>query len=242
MLIELEEWYRALPPEFVPKYEETTQSYLPHVLQLHMQYHCIMIILTRPFLSSGKHSAVLDSGQVGQKRNKCLESARAMAQLLRMYRRTYTLRRTNVQAVHLVFTAALILVCSACGAPDAKEREESWPYLETCCQALGEMGQSFKNSNRAMEVITCIKAELLKQNRKNKKRSSHSVNQDDTSKGLRKKRRPTNSDEQDKFQQFTPLDLSSSTHPLSLSISMVPTSSRLIPCCGTTSTPSRRSS
>ena len=191
MLTELAEWLSAMPSPLVPDYQETGSLHLPHVLQLHMQYQCILITLTRPFMSSTRHSSTLTMHQIKSMRGRCLDAARAMAQLLRIYRRNYTLRRMNVQAVHLVFTASLILACSACGAADPGEREESWPYFETTCQALREMGQAFRSSSRALEVITCIKAELLKQTRRNKKRPNQSVATDAQHTGRSRKRRST---------------------------------------------------
>lgn len=156
-----------------------------------MQYYCIMIILSRPFFSISLNIPSPGSASLTDMRRDCVEAAASIAQILRIYRRHYTLRRTNVQALHLVFTATLVLVCSACGAVDPYEREMSWKNLEVCSQALGEMGQAFKSANRALEVITLIKAELLKQAQTKSKRRSESPSFSEYGPAQIKKRRPT---------------------------------------------------
>ena len=124
-------------------------------------------------------------------RRDCVQAAASVAQLIRIYRRHYTLRRCNVQALHLVFTATLVLVCSACGALDPYERDNSWKSLEICTQALEEMGQAFKSAYRALEVITIIKAELIKQAQIRSKRRSESPSLSEYGPAQIKKRRPT---------------------------------------------------
>jgi hypothetical protein len=156
-----------------------------------MQYYTIMIILSRPFFSLPHNIPSPGTASLTDMRRDCVQAAGSIAQLLRIYRRHYTLRRINVQALHLVFTATLVLVCSACGAPDFHERETSWQNLEICSQALGELGQAFKSATRALEVITLIKAELIKQAQTRSKRRSESPSFSEYGPAVTKKRRPT---------------------------------------------------
>ena len=150
-----------------------------------------MIILSRPFFSLPHSVASPGAHSLTDMRTDCVQAAASIAQLLRIYRRQYTLRRCNVQALHLVFTATLVLVCSACGAIDPHERDLSWKSLETCSQALREMGQAFKSAHRALEVITIIKAELIKQAQVRSKRRSESPSFSEYGPAQTKKRRPT---------------------------------------------------
>lgn len=129
-----------------------------------------MIITCRPFFASIKTLPTLTVAEIADIRNQCTESANVVAKLLDAYRRQYTLRRINVQAVHLVFTATLIHVFTACGAMDRSRSEKAWKNLEICCQALSEMGLVFKNASRALEVIMGIKSDLLRRSRSNTKR------------------------------------------------------------------------
>ena len=148
-------------------------------------------MLSRPFFSLPQSVPGPGSTSLTDMRRDCVQAAASIAQLLRIYRRHYTLRRINVQALHLVFTATLVLVCSACGAADLHERESSWKNLDICSQALGDMGQAFKSSNRALEVITLIKAELIKQAQIRSKRRSESPSFSEYGPAHVKKRRPT---------------------------------------------------
>jgi hypothetical protein len=160
-----------------------------------MQYHTIMIITFRPFFASLKTLPGLTTADVTTGRNHCTNSANFMAKLIQTYRRLYRLRTINVQAVHLVFTATLIHVFTACAATDPTRSNTAWKNLEICCQALTEMGQGFKNASRALEVIMGIKSDLL---RRSKSATKRQVPWDDTTSDLDagppKKRRPTNTE------------------------------------------------
>lgn len=118
-----------------------------------------------------------------------------MAKLIQTYRRLYSLRRINVQAVHLVFTATLIHVFTACAATDASRSNTAWKNLEICCQALSELGLAFKNASRALEVIMGIKSDLLRRSKsKTKRQNPWDDDQDDVELLPPKKRRPTNAE------------------------------------------------
>ena len=59
-----------------------------------------------------------------------------------------------MQAVHLIFTATLIHVFTACAATDPVRSQNAWENLEICCQALSELGLAFKSASRALEVVS----------------------------------------------------------------------------------------
>jgi len=111
-------------------------------------------------------------------RDACREAADSISRILRIFDRLYTLRRINVQAVHLIFTASLIHVFDACGSSSSDARDAAAAQLETCCYALRAMGQQFKNAIRALEVIIYLKGELLNRWRANYKRPIFSQIQD----------------------------------------------------------------
>jgi hypothetical protein len=168
---ELVEWYADLPPSLSVDESSVTESYLPHVLQLHMQYHCIMILANRPFLSRNTFSKV-DAKSVMEGRLLCAQAATSISRLLTIYRRLYTVRRVNIQAVHLIFTASLIHVCNACSSVDPQTQTATWQDLEVCCQALEEIGQGYKNAIRGLEVVKSVKSELLRWGKAHSKRGS----------------------------------------------------------------------
>ena len=192
---QLQTWYANFPEHIKVDHNDLSTYHLPHTLQLHMQYHTIMIILARPFFSLPHNIPSPGTASLTDMRRDCVEAAASIAKLLKIYRRLFTLRRTNVQCLHLVFTATLVLVCSACGATDPYERDTSWQSLDICSQALGELGQSFKSATRALEVITLIKAELIKQVQQTRsKRRSESPSFSEYGRSQVKKRRPTESE------------------------------------------------
>jgi hypothetical protein len=132
-----------------------------------MQFHTIMIITFRPFFASARTLTGLTTADIATGRNHCTSSANFMAKLIQTYRRLYSLRRINVQAVHLVFTASLIHVFTACAATDLTRSNTAWKNLEICCQALSELGLAFKSASRALEVIMGIKSDLLRRSKSN---------------------------------------------------------------------------
>lgn len=160
-----------------------------------MQYHTMMIITFRPFFASVKTLPGLTTAEIATGRNHCTSSANFMAKLIQTYRRLYSLRRINVQAVHLVFTATLIHVFTACAATDPSRSNTAWKNLEVCCQALSELGLAFRSASRALEVIMGIKSDLLRRSKSNVKRQNPWDDGQDGAESLPpKKRRPTNAE------------------------------------------------
>jgi hypothetical protein len=157
---EFTHWSASLPGELTVDLSRSDVIYLPHVLQLHMQFYAVSIFLHRPFFS--RRTANSDMSQQQQAQRSCVEAAQGMIAMLRMFRKQHTLRQTNVQIVHLLFTAALIHVYNTCSTTDtgsAEEKEKAMEDLQFCCLALGEIGVAWRNATRALEVIICIKRE-----------------------------------------------------------------------------------
>ncbi|KAH6629422.1 fungal-specific transcription factor [Boeremia exigua] len=173
MRSELTQWHLGLPESLQVDLASTSSLYVPHVLQLHMQYHTVMIIVNRPFFAATIATlpdVAFSDLMVG--RPACTDSARAIAKLLQIYRRLYGLRRINIQAVHLVFTASLIHVLNACEAADPSIRNTAWRDLEVCQQALCDLSKGYHSASRAWEVVNGIQNELLQAKRARAKRSA----------------------------------------------------------------------
>lgn len=126
-----------------------------------MQLNAVRIIVDRPFLLSQSGTSVLAGNEIDKSRESCNGAAFNITKLLQIFRRRYSLRRVNIQAVHLIFTAMLVHVHNACLSEDYEVCETARRHLEICSQALGEIGQAYKNALRALEVITSIKSDLL---------------------------------------------------------------------------------
>ena len=75
-----------------------------------MQFYQSLIYAHRPWMSKA-HSQLQQAKGPGadQARKVCMDSACAIARLLRLYEERWTLRRINIQAVAITFSAALLL-------------------------------------------------------------------------------------------------------------------------------------
>jgi len=137
-----------------------------------MQYHELIIITNRPFLGSTIASPGKPSSYLQVAHTLCFDAANAIVQLLQTNRRQYSLRRTNLHMVHIVFTASLMLVYFSCISRFA-EAKLVLANLRICTQALAEMSQAFQSASRALEVIMVVKSRWqtqLRESRRAKRR------------------------------------------------------------------------
>lgn len=128
-----------------------------------MQFNATVISLNRPYLSSRFTREADSLGATGHATFQdattgCIAAAHETAELLRCYQRQHSLRRSNVQIVHIIFTASLIFIYDVC-TRSFLEARPSLTDLQFCCHALGEIGQSYGNATRALEVIILVKSE-----------------------------------------------------------------------------------
>ncbi|KFY66105.1 hypothetical protein V496_02197 [Pseudogymnoascus sp. VKM F-4515 (FW-2607)] len=197
MRVEFTTWQNALPEELRVDMSDDNRFYLPHVLQLHMQFYTISILLHRPFFSRALKEPKFSDGQLSNHpRNICINAAQSIVKLLRIYRKQHTLRRPNVHIVHLIFTASLICIYNAYSSRGAAVTK-CLNDLQFCCQALGEMGEAWGNATRALEVIICIKRDWFSKIRNLPQTKRRSPASDD--RGLdddRRKRRLTQGQEE----------------------------------------------
>ncbi|KAF2968604.1 hypothetical protein GQX73_g5001 [Xylaria multiplex] len=82
-------------------------------------------------------------------RRRCIDSAVAIAELLRIYESQYTFRRINVQAVGMTCSAALLLIfATVTGYQRPPESKELKAHLAVCSRALEEFAQAWENAKR----------------------------------------------------------------------------------------------
>ncbi|CRG89226.1 Nitrogen assimilation transcription factor nit-4 [Talaromyces islandicus] len=138
----LDKWIDELPSDLTVNYESTSNNHLPHVLVLHAQFHEVMIFANHPFITEPKGGS--SSGLLSlQTQRKYAESAQRITQIIRIYDHLWTLRRINIQFIHPMFTAAMVHLYVACTA-SSHNREvfaTAVSDLETCCNALRDVGQ-----------------------------------------------------------------------------------------------------
>ncbi|KAK1763981.1 fungal-specific transcription factor domain-containing protein, partial [Phialemonium atrogriseum] len=165
---EFKGWLDNLHAELEVDPYSTTNTYTPGVLQLHMQYNAALVAFLRPYLprdnqpwhnslTSAEDTAVLNTVEAD-----CVAAAHRMTDILRCYRRQHTLRYTNIQIVHIIFTCCLVHIyngCNRASPPQDESSRTSLDDLQFCCQALGEIGRCYGNATRALEVIILFKGE-----------------------------------------------------------------------------------
>ncbi|PMD54418.1 uncharacterized protein K444DRAFT_598015 [Hyaloscypha bicolor E] len=145
---ELSLWMDNLSPELRVDLSNTDRTYIPHVLQLHMQFYAAIIFLFRPYFShhllraTQSLNTMEDRAAVARVKSDCISAAHSMVEVLRCFRKQHSLRHTNIQIVHLIFTASLIHIYNACTCTGA-DSQTALDDLQFCCQSLGEIGQTY---------------------------------------------------------------------------------------------------
>ena len=107
-------------------------------------------------LASHQDQITLTDAAIG-----CVSAAHQVAETLRCYQRQHSLRRSNVQIVHIIFTACLVFIHDLCTQDNLGTRA-SRNDLQFCCHALGEIGHAYGNATRALEVVILVKSEWEK--------------------------------------------------------------------------------
>jgi len=137
-------------------------------LSISMQFYAVLIFLLRPYFSRDllRLTQAMPSQDnriaVVSVRAECISAAHNMADVLRCYQTQYSLKYTNVQIVHLIFTASLVHVYNACTCSPHGESQGALDDLQFCCHALGEIGGCYGNATRALDVVILVKREWQK--------------------------------------------------------------------------------
>lgn len=128
-----------------------------------MQYSAILVVIDRPF-TYGLYQRLpgLTPADMEESHTACTNAAVSLVNLLQTYRSHHGARQMNIHSVHLVFTAALVHIHNVYFAPCEAVRTAARRFLQISCQVLSEIGQTYRNALRALEIITSIKSELAR--------------------------------------------------------------------------------
>lgn len=128
-----------------------------------MQYYQSVIYAYRPWMSKTSympppHMAAAQQvpGSADYARTMCMDAACAVAQLLRLYEERYTLRRINIQAVAITFSAALLLVFATVShyqSESDEDKEKILADLSACFRALDELAPAWDTAKRARDFL-----------------------------------------------------------------------------------------
>ena len=117
-----------------------------------------MIFIHRPFISEERNAlGPLYEVTTHTSRSACLEAAFAISKLVTIYEENYTLQRINIQAVSIIFSAALFLVFENISPTPSYSRETLAVHLEGCSQALAKLGEYYENASRSLDLLLSIK-------------------------------------------------------------------------------------
>lgn len=137
-----------------------------------MQFYQSLIYAHRPWMSK-THSQPQQAKGPGadQARKVCMDSARAIARLLRLYEERWTLRRINIQAVAITFSAALLLVFATVSRYQREREDEILTDLSACLRALDELSPSWDTARRARDFLIRLQRHWERQARSSSSRA-----------------------------------------------------------------------
>lgn len=123
-----------------------------------MQYYQILIYIHRPFISNQR--VPKDSStriRLPHARRSCVEAALSVARLIKMYDTSHTLGRINIQAVSIIFSAALMLLYAKLSSFPPFSQSILAKHLEICSRSLAEIGKYYENASRSLDLLLSIK-------------------------------------------------------------------------------------
>lgn len=170
-------WRSNLPKELVLDLDSPMPAQCaPHILMLQyvlatvrcrdalltlsgsMLYEYLAILLHRPFVAKRyiqPHPLVGRGPQ--HAREMCVRAASHISVLLSWYEERYSLSQINIQVVQITFSAALILVYATVSESNAQSHQQLTGHLDMCCRALAELGNTFNNASRTLDVLLHVK-------------------------------------------------------------------------------------
>ncbi|TFK53184.1 hypothetical protein OE88DRAFT_1657100 [Heliocybe sulcata] len=160
---ELDRWYIELPEHlrFDPAASKAPAP-LPHILTLHMQYWCTVLLLHRPFIrhlteTTRNKSPASDTQEeqdvraISQKNyDMCVRAANYITSIVSVYLQNFCIRRCSVFLCYYVFTASIMHVTTLTAYPNDPQARMG---LQKLVDALEKMEMVWPSAGRARELI-----------------------------------------------------------------------------------------
>ncbi|KAI0800103.1 fungal-specific transcription factor domain-containing protein [Fomes fomentarius] len=141
----------------------------PHILTLHMQYWCTILLLHRPFIrhiqdsmkamspsaSSAKEAEIRANSR--QHYDMCVQAANHITLIVSVFSDHFSPRRASVFLCYYVFTAAIMHVATLRTYPDDPQAARG---LETTMEILRKMSVIWPSAWRALELLLSAKATI----------------------------------------------------------------------------------
>ncbi|GAA5880402.1 hypothetical protein JCM3774_006436, partial [Rhodotorula dairenensis] len=143
----LASWFLALPPHL--QYNPAGKNVPPpHILSLHLQFYNSLILLHRPFIPGQNSTA----GQgTFPSHSICTTAANAIANIVTIWRKTWTLRQCPPFLTYPIFSAGIICVYNA--SFDESLAHPAKVHLLQCMEALKEMELIWGSATRQRELL-----------------------------------------------------------------------------------------
>ncbi|KAF9809457.1 hypothetical protein IEO21_07383 [Rhodonia placenta] len=165
----LSKWYLDLPDylRHDPAASKNAAP-LPHILTLHMQYWCTVLLLHRPFIrhisTDGSNRPTSSSSKDSETRASsrknydiCVQAANQITSTVSLYAETHSLRRAPVYLCYYVFTAAIMHVATLMIYPDDTTARVG---LNKTMDVLKRMSVVWGSAWRALELLQGSKVNL----------------------------------------------------------------------------------
>ncbi|KDQ54162.1 hypothetical protein JAAARDRAFT_38766 [Jaapia argillacea MUCL 33604] len=166
---EVDKWYFELPEHlrFDPASPKTPAP-LPHILTLHMQYWCTVILLHRPFirhLTDARHRSPVSDNQdepdvraISKKNyDMCVRAANHITSIVSVYLQNFCIKRCSVYLCYYIFTASIMHVTTLTIYPNDPQARMG---LTKLVEALQKMEVVWPSASRARQLINGSKVWL----------------------------------------------------------------------------------
>ncbi|GAA5993685.1 hypothetical protein JCM10908_002295 [Rhodotorula pacifica] len=143
----LASWFLALPPHL--QYNPAGKSVPPpHILSLHLQFYNSLILLHRPFIPGQNSKA---GHGTFPSHSICTTAANAIANIVTIWRKTWSLRQCPPFLTYPIFSAGIICVYNA--SFDESLAHPAKVHLLQCMEALHEMELIWGSATRQRELL-----------------------------------------------------------------------------------------
>lgn len=164
---QLDKWYIELPEHL--RHEPGSSKHpvpLPHVLTLHMQYWCAVLLLHRPFIRhcTPKSKHICETSDDREARaitersyELCAGAANHITAIVTVYLENYPISRSAVFLCYYIFTASIMHVTTLSTYPSDPQARMG---LTRCMEALKKMEIVWPSAGRALELLAGSKVNL----------------------------------------------------------------------------------
>ncbi|TFK29468.1 hypothetical protein FA15DRAFT_752599 [Coprinopsis marcescibilis] len=162
----LDKWYLELPEQL--RYDSNApnkQTPLPHILTLHMQYWCAVLLLHRPFIRSVCHAKQkADDSEdpealaiASKSYELCAGAANHITATITAYAEKYPLNRCSVFLCYYLFTASIMHITILSTYPSDPQASLG---LKKCMDALEMIETVWPSAARALQLLRGAKVNL----------------------------------------------------------------------------------